>query len=301
MPGSKKTALVQCGRDITTEELGTIRETVEMFPKLSRSELTATICEHLEWFAPTGACKLDACAKLLEKLEDEGLLKLPEKIETPKKKRKPVAHTTQTSPRPDMICTLKELGTVHLEIVQEDTSKKLWNEYVSRYHYLGYKHPFGTYIRYFITSDQGILGCIMFCGAAKSMKLRDKWIGWTIRQKARNQGWVINNYRFLILPWVQVKNLASHVLGKVTRAIKNDWLEQWGFEPVLMETFVDPQLYAGSCYKAANWQYLGMTTGEGLARKGKTYSTTPKMILVMPLTKKFREILCSKDLQGRIL
>ena len=120
MPASKKTALVQCGRDITAAELGTIKETVEMFPKLSRSELTATICEHLEWFAPTGACKLDACAKLLEKLEEDGLLKLPEKIETPKKKRKPVAHTAKTSPQPDIICTLKELGTVHLEIVQED-------------------------------------------------------------------------------------------------------------------------------------------------------------------------------------
>ena len=113
------------------------------------------------------------------------------------------------------------------------------------------------FIRYFITSDRGILGCIMFCGASKSLKLRDKWIGWTTRQKARNQGWVINNNRFLILPWVQVKNLASHVLGKVTRRISKDWLERWGFEPVLMETFVDPEFYAGSCYKAANWQYLG--------------------------------------------
>ncbi len=301
MPENKKNTLIQCGRDITLEELDTIRETVEMFPKLSRSELTATICEHLEWYAPTGACKLDACANLLEKLEEEGFVRLPEKVPTPKKKRKPVVHTTKTRPQPDMVCTLKELGAVHLEIVQEETSKKLWNEYVSRYHYLGYKHPFGTYIRYFITSERGILGCLMFCGAAKSMKLRDQWIGWTNRQKTKNQGWMINNNRFLILPWVQVKNLASHVLGKVSRRIKNDWLEKWGFEPVLMETFVDPQLYAGSCYKAANWQYLGMTTGEGLPRKGKTYSSTPKMILVMPLAKKFRETLCSNDLQGRIL
>ncbi len=301
MPMSKKVVIEQCGRDITGEELETIRETVQMFPKLSRTELTATICEHLEWFAPTGACKLDACANLLEKLENEGLVKLPEKVELVKRKRKPIVHTEKTSPQPAIACSLKELGTVNIEIAKDEASKQLWNEYVHRYHYLGYKKPFGTFIRYFITSDRGILGCIMFCGAAKSLRLREKWIGWTVKQRARNQAWVINNNRFLIFPWVQVKNLASHVLGKITRRIGNDWLEQWGYEPVLMETFVDPKLYAGSCYKAANWQYLGMTTGMGLPRKGKVYTSSPKMILMMPLTKNFREVLCAEELKGRIL
>jgi hypothetical protein len=133
-----------------------------------------------------------------------------------------------------------------------------------------------------------------------SLRLRDKWIGWTETQRLKNLAWVINNARFLIFPWVQVKNLASHVLGKALRCVKDDWLEHWGYSPVLAETFVDPVHYQGSCYKAANWQYLGMTTGEGLVRKAKSYKTTPKMIFVMPIVKDFRSFLCSDQLKGRV-
>ncbi len=131
-------------------------------------------------------------------------------------------------------------------------------------------------------------------GAAKSMRIRDRWIGWTENQRLRNLGWVINNTRFLILPWVKIRYLASHVLGQITKSIRIDWQERWDYEPVLMETFVDPQRYEGSCYKASNWKHLGMTTGEGLPRKGKNYTTTQKMIFVKPLVKNFREVLCSK-------
>jgi hypothetical protein len=114
----------------------------------------------------------------------------------------------------------------------------------------------------------------------------------------RNLAWVINNSRFLIFPWVSVKNLASHVLGQVNRRLQADWHQRWGYSPVLMETFINPAKYCGSCYKAANWQYLGMTTGEGLVRKGKRYRTNPKMILVKPLVKAFRSLLCSQQLKG---
>jgi len=112
-----------------------------------------------------------------------------------------------------------------------------------------------------------VLGCLVFAGAAKALGVRDKWIGWGDNQRLRNLGWVINNTR--------LKNLASHVLGQVQRRIREDWYLRWGYRPVLMETFVDPERYSGSCYKASNWEYLGMTTGEGLVRKGKRYRTTP--------------------------
>jgi len=152
---------------------------------------------------------------------------------------------------------------------------------------LKYKRPFGCHLQYFIKSDQGILGSVLFAGAAKSMTGRDRWIGWTKNQRLSNLGWIINNTRFLILPWVKVRYLASHVLGQIARRIGHDWQDRWGYEPLLMETFVDPQRYAGSCYKASNWQYLGMTTGEGLARVEKSYTTTPKMIIVNPPDKEF--------------
>lgn len=292
----------QCGREITGQELDEIEETVGLFPKLSRTELAETVCEHLGWVTASGSYKRDACLKLLEKLESGGLVRLPEKRECriSRQPQKPISLTGRTVPEPDIICKLKELGSVKVEVVKDKESTGLWNEYVSRYHYLGYKKPFGTFLRYFIVCDRGILGCMLFAGAAKALGVRDRWIGWGDNQRLRNLGWVINNTRLLIFKWVRVKNLASHVLGNAGRRIMQDWEERWGYRPVLMETFVDPGRYHGSCYKGSNWEYLGMTTGEGLVRKGKNYTTTPKMIFVKPLVKNFRTLLCSDQLKGRV-
>ena len=292
----------QCGREITDEDLEEIQETVGLFPKLSRTELALTVCENLGWMTASGSYKREACVKLLEKLESEGVFQLPERreIRVVRQRQRPICLTNRTKPQSDIICKLKELDSVRLEIVKDKGSTGLWNEYVLRYHYLGYKNPFGTFLRYFIVCDRGILGCILFAGAAKALGVRDRWIGWGDNERLRNLGWVINNTRFLIFKWVRVKNLASHVLGQVGRRISEDWDERWGYRPVLMETFVDPGRYHGSCYKASNWEYLGRTTGEGLVRKGKKYTTTPKMIFVKPLAKDFRSLLCSDQLKGRV-
>ncbi len=292
----------QCGREITNRELGEIQETVGMFPMLSCNELAATICEHLGWMTASGSYKKDACIKLLEKLESGGFVRLPEKRThcIRRQSQKPISLTIRTEPEPDIVCNVRELGLIRVKVVKDKESTGLWNEYVLRYHYLGYKNPFGNFLRYFIVYNEGILGCILFAGASKALGVRDRWIGWGDNERLRNLGWVINNTRFLIFQWVRVKNLASHVLGQTARCIKDDWDERWGYRPVLMETFVDPQHYHGSCYKAANWQYLGMTTGDGLVRKGKDYTTTPKMIFVKPLVKNFRSLLCSEQLKGRV-
>ena len=294
--------LFQCGREISGEELKEIKETVDLFPRLSRQELALTLCEHLGWITASGSYKTDACLKLLEKLESEGIVKLPEKRgNRPHYQRKrPISFSSRTDAGFDIICKLKEMGEVGLEVVKDKASTEIWDEYVSRYHYLGYKRPFGTFLKYFIVSDKGILGCLLFAGAAKALGVRDKWIGWGNHERLRNLGWVINNTRFLIFKWVRVKNLASHVLGRIGRQIREDWFKRWGYRPVLMETFVDPRHYYGSCYRGSNWQYLGMTTGEGLVRKGKGYSTTPKMIFVKALVKDFRSVLCSDHMRGRV-
>jgi hypothetical protein len=185
------------------------------------------------------------------------------------------------------------MGHVRVEVVRGAEETELWNEYVHRYHYLGYKQPFGCFARYFVESEHGRLGCLLFSGASKALRERDRWIGWSRSSRPRNLGRVVNNTRFVIFPWVRVKNLASHVLGQAVRRIEEDWEERWSYRPVLLETFVDPKYFDGTCYRAANWQYLGMTTGEGLVRKGRSYTTSPKKIFVKPLMDDFRTILCS--------
>jgi len=293
-------AMVHCGREISAEEISQIQETVSLCGGLSRKELAQTIAEHLQWYRASGTNKEDACIKLLEKLELQGVLQLP-----PKRRRsKPSverAHllNAPTGPQPVIVCPLKKLGMVALEVVKDKDTGMLWQEYVARYHYLGYKKPFGYTLRYFIKSDRGRLGCILYSGAAKCMGARERWIGWKEPQRLRNLPWVINNSRYLIFPWVRVKNLASHVLGQISRQIRVHWQQRWGYSPVLMETFVDPQHYQGSCYQAANWQYVGMTSGQGLLRAGKSYRTSAKKIFLKPLVKNYRDLLCSEKLVGR--
>lgn len=285
--------VVQCGREISVSEMEEIGETVATFRRLSRKELAVTICEHLGWYSVSGSPKVDACVKLLEKLESQGLLSLPQKHSASPKEQRVPCPTERTEPRTQVACRLAEVGDLRLEVVRGREETEIWNEYVHRYHYLGYKQPFGCFTRYFVESDHGKLGCLLFSGAAKALRERDRWIGWSENSRLRNLGWIVNNTRFVIFPWAKVKNLASHVLGQAVRRIRDDWEERWGYRPVLLETFVDPLFFDGTCYRASNWQYLGMTTGEGLVRKGKRYATSPKKIFVKPLAADFRTVLCS--------
>ena len=297
MSQNGKVRIVQCGREISSQELDEIVETFRMFPGLGRTELIETICENLSWFTPSGKPKKDACRKLLKKLEAEGMIEFPPKKKDPQNKNctaRKITETSRTDPQPELSGKLSDFEPVKLGIVRYKKKRELFNEYLFRYHYLGYSKPFGCYICYFIKYNNKILGCVLFAGAGKSLGVRDKWIGWTDNQRLSNLPWVINNTRFLIFPWVQIKNLASHILGQIARRIGDDWYREWGYSPVLMETFVDPEYYAGSCYKGAGWQHLGMTTGEGLARKGKSYKTTPKMIFVKPLSDNFASFLHEK-------
>lgn len=281
----------QCGREVNRDDIVQIQETVATFGGLSRWELAQTVCEHLEWRTASGGNKVDACLKLLEKLELQGYFRLPVKhVFSRKALVKPII-TERTQPESEIVGSLSDVGRVNLRIAADRGERGLWNEFISRYHYLGYKHPFGYPLRYFIESERAKLGCMLFSGAAQSTGIRDRWIGWSDGDRLRKLAWVVNNTRFLIFPWVKVKNLASHVLGQVARRIAQDWQKIWGYRPVLLETFVDPRYFQGTCYLAANWQYLGMTTGEGLVREGKSYTTSPKLIFMLPLVRDFRSVL----------
>ena len=145
------------------------------------------------------------------------------------------------------------------------------------------------------------MGCVLLAGAARAIAVRDRWIGWNERARLRNLPRVIDNSRFLIFPHVQILHLARHVLGQLARRASADWQRQWGFSPLLMETFVDPPRYTGTCYRAAGWKLLGQTSGRGLARPGKSYRSTPRLVLVKPLDEDFRWLLCAAPLPGRVV
>jgi len=263
--------------------------------------LAETICEHWGWVTASGSLKRTACLNVLEELERNGELQLPLKQEKPSTECvRGASHTRRTAP-PDevLVGKLADVGPVRLDMVEGRDRVKLWNEYLDRHHYLGYSKPFGCTIRYFIVCDKGPLGCILVAGASRAIKARDEWIGWIKQRRQQNLPWVINNTRFLIFPWVEIRHLASHVLGQLVKRVRADWLQRWGYEPLLLETFVDPAHYSGTCYRAAGWTELGRTTGQGLRRKGQAYTSTPKLIYVKPLSKDFRERLCAGPMQGR--
>jgi len=280
-----------------------MRSVAKRFSNLSRKELTYTLCEHLEWLTAAGQPKYTACAKLLARLEAAGELSLPavrKQHSHPGPKhialRRPSPRTDPTAP---FERSLSAIDPVRLRLASDAQEKSLWNDFVERYHPLGYKKPFGYRARYFIESGSQPLGCVLLGGAAKALGARDRWIGWTDRQRLKNLPWVVNNSRYLIFPWVKVANLASHVLAQLARRVGDDWEGRWGYRPLLLETFVDPIHFRGSCYRAAGWTLLGRTSGEGLVRPGKQYRTSPKLIFVKALQADARALLCSDQREGR--
>ena len=281
--------ILLCGRYFATTELLEIQETVHMFFNLSRRELAQTICENLNWLTPLGQYKTISCLQLLEKLEGWGLITLPAKRKRKSPGEKRITLSPSSAPALPVRGSLSEHQPITLEPVGKGTGFNLWNEYVQRYHTLGYKRPFGAHQRYFIVSGHGQkLGCLLFAAAAWSLTDRDEWIGWTPEDRKLRVNLIVNNTRFLIFPWVQLKNLASKALSLVVKRIQGDWVERYGYSPVLLETFVDPTKYQGTCYLAANWIYLGKTAGRGRTEMHGIQRYSRKAIYVYPLVADFR-------------
>jgi Druantia protein DruA len=288
---------------ISLQELEGARQTVRLCSGLSRQELARTICEHWGWVTASGSHKVTACLKVLEKWEHKGLLRLPGKRSMRRWSTDQACGavpTQRTNPAAPRVGELSQMGPVWLEVVKGTERGRLWNEYVDRYHYLGYRQPVGCALRYFVLSPAGVLGCVLMAGAAKGIQARDQWIGWDSQRRQQNLPWVINNTRLLIFPWVRIPQLGSHVLGQLARGVGQDWQERWGYGPLLMETFVDPAKFSGTCYRSAGWIPLARTTGRGLPRAGQVYLSTPKIIYVKGLCADFRERLCGGPLPGRV-
>ncbi len=297
MADDTPTILSACGRTVGPDEVRHVREVARLCPGLSRRELALTLCEHWGWVGATGKLQRRACEKLLDRLVKESLVELPAKRETRPRSASPATGLEladeETAPGPSVECDLRSVRPVRLERVEGREPTALWNALVERHHTLGFKRPFGCSLRYYITSPRGRLGCVLVASCARALRCRDEWIGWSAQQRLSNLPWVINNSRFLLFPWVRVPHLASHVLGQLARQVQDDWHARWGYRPVLMETFVDPAQHRGVCYRAAGWDVLGETTGDGLRLRGHTYSTSRKLIFVRPLVRNFRARLLS--------
>jgi len=256
-----------------------------MFPALSRRELAHTICEQLSWFTATGKNKIQSCLTTLEQLQTLDIVTLPALDESQQRgPQKKITWTKQSDEHPLISDDLAQLMPISLQVASDKERIDLWNELVDRHHYLGYKRPIGSHLRYFILDRQErVLGCLLFSYAAKALPCRDEWIGWQDTKHKKNLQRVVNNNRFLILPWVKVNCLASKALSIAARQLREDWHQHHGYRPVLLETFVDQTKFQATCYRAANWQHLGQTQ----ARSGKTL----KAVYVYPLIKNAQSIL----------
>ncbi len=273
------------GRRFTRKQIADIEKTVKTFSTLSRRELAHTVCEHLQWQSANGRNKIQSCLTMLETLQEQGVLSLPAiKTAMQRGPQKTITRTALAKKQADINNKLSLLTPIRLEVVSEKKDVTVWNEYIDRYHYLGYKRPIGSHIRYFIVDQQQRrLGCLMFSYATKTLACRDQWIGWQDKGYKKHLDLVVNNNRFLIFPWVKVKNLASKTLSIAAKQLAVDWHTLHGYRPVLLETFIDTTKFNASCYRAANWHYLGQTH----KRAGKTI----KAVYVCPLQKDAKTIL----------
>lgn len=281
-----------CGRIFTREELDLIRQIIFRNPQATRMQISREVCLALSWFKPDGGLKEMSCRVVLLKLHRAGLIQLPPPRRPNNNGRKKKRRTPQGEPQPPIVRDIQELLPLRIQPVNPGKELFFWNELIDRYHYLGYAPLAGAQIRYMVYSSFGCLGALSFSAAAWKTMPRDAFIGWTSKQREKNLYLVVNNSRFLILPWVQVKNLASKILSLTIQRLPEDWERKYGYRPVLLETFVEKDRFTGTCYKAANWIFVGSTRGRGKMDRFGECKLPVKDIFLYPLTRRFRDILC---------
>jgi len=275
-----------------------VREVVSLYGGLSRMELAATVCELLGWVRANGRPKARECREWLERLEAAGWLVLPAKrTGRPVGSRTSVPCTTAGEPREPITGSVRDVAPVRVDPVVDGAQRRVFRELVGRYHYLGYSVPYGAQLRYLVwgcrrAGEEEMLGCLQFTSAAWRMAARDDWVGWSDEVRRRHLTRVVSNSRFLILPWVRVRNLASTILALGVRRLSSDWYERYGVEPLLVETLVDEARYRGTCYRASGWIELGRTTGRGrMDRRRERKGAAPKRLFVLPLASRALELL----------
>lgn len=283
-----------CGKIWSTEELRQVRDLIASRPEANRADLSRLVCEALHWYRPNGKVKEMSCRVAMLRMRRDGLIELPAPTSHRPGQYK-IVETPDGDPKPDIVCNLREFRDLTVQIVTRGPKLRRWNEFVGRYHYLGYKMLPGSQIRYFIMDGERVLGAMGFGAAAWKAAPRDNFIGWTHEERERGLNLIVGQSRFLILPWVHCKNLASKTLAMVTKRLPSDWEELYGFKPVLLETFVDITRFRGTCYKASNWINVGNTQGRGKLDRYSEFSQSVKSIWCFPLTRDFRQRLRGQD------
>ena len=281
--------VVYCGRPFSAAEIDRIRELTATEPH--RQAIARAVCVEFAWLKPDGGLKVMSCKVALLRMEREGLITLPPPVHPYRKLR-----NDRTAGAEPQLPVMGSCGDIDdLELVQptrRSVQSYLWNELMARYHYLGYELLPGAQMRYLIYGAGGrLLGALGFGAAAWKTAPRDRYIGWTPQQQRARLHLVVNNARFLILPWVSVRYLASHVLARAARQLPGDWETRYAYRPVLLETFVQRPRFAGTCYRAANWTYVGQTQGRGKLDRHTLRDKPLKDIYLYPLDPRFREVL----------
>jgi len=280
-----------CARDFTEAEIELIRKLLTT-PLMNRARLSRQVCAELGWRRDNGGLKDMSCRVALLRMQTDGLITLP-----PPRNPKPVAyqpypHIERAVLEPATVPTI-DLATLNVDPVLTKADSMLWNAYIERHHYLGHQLMPGAQLRYFVRAAGHIVAALGFGASAWKVKPRDQVIGWSKDQRQRNLHLIVNNARFLILPWIHCKNLASRILALVSRRLPADWQARYAYRPVLLETFVEKQRFTGTCYKAANWQHLGDTQGRGKLDILHRNAQPIKSIWIYPLMRDFQRQLCN--------
>lgn len=282
-----------CGRDFTVAELRSIKRLIADNPESTRAALSRIVCDMLSWRRPDGRLKDMSCRVAMLRMQSDGLIHLPPPRNGNNNGKCYLRRTQPAQPDPvPFITPAHSLPNLSLQPLTDRNQSHLWNEYIDRYHCLGYQPLPGAQMRYFARDDNRILALLGFGAASWKTAPRDQFIGWTTEQRKRQLHLLINNARFLILPWVRSKNLATKILAMATRRVAHDWQQRYNYRPVMAETFVEIPRFRGTCYKAANWIYLGQTKGRGKLDRQHKARLLKKTIWIYPLVRNYRKLLC---------
>jgi hypothetical protein len=284
-----------CGRQLSSGEIELVRDLIHDFPALSLTELSRTICELLGWRRPTGSLKDHECYLFLQRLKERGVLSsLPALRGTSARGPRTVCLNDQSAPQSPVLGSVTDYSPLQFDLISDAGGRALFKQYIQRYHYLGYRVPFGAQLRYFIRSQrfpERVLACLLFTSAAWKLAPRDRWIGWNDQPRILNLPRIVSNSRFLILPWVEVSGLASKILSMAAQQLPEDWCSVYQVSPLLLESFVDPERFSGTCYRAANWIHVGATQGRGRMDRSHNIERHVKEIFLYPLHPRARMLL----------
>ena len=280
-------------RIVTEEDLTFIRNLIEQHPTASRRRLSALLCEAFNWVQPNGTLCDMVCRSLMLGMHRAGLIKLP-----PVRQVNPNPLAVRTKPPPvtvedtELCRRLRQIQPLRFVKVRRTKAEATFNGLMEQYHYLGYTQPVGEHLKYLVYSEDRPIAALAWSSAPRHLGPRDRFIGWSSPQRRQNIRFIAYNSRFLIFPWVHVPHLASHILGVMARMLSRDWEHLYGHPVYFLETFIDPQRFKGTCYRAANWIALGRTTGRGHQDQTHRPNRPLKEILAYPLTQQFRQLLC---------